>query len=283
MSHPAVTQAAVIAREPPSGADRADGDTGTDTQLVGYVVLDRGVSLVRDRAREAELVSQWRRVYDDLYSGDASHDGEQLDPTEFGEDFGGWNSSYTGKPIALEHMREWRAATVARIRELGPARVLEIGVGTGLLLSQLAPHCEEYWGTDFSAPTIDALRSRLAERQDPWVERVHLRVQAADDLGGVPHGVFDTVVLNSVVQYFPNAGYLIDVIGTALRLLRPGGALFLGDVRNLALLREFATGVQIAHADADTTAWCFAIGCAGALPPSRSCCSRPSSSQHCRR
>ncbi len=123
-----------------------------------------------------------------------------------------------------------------------------------LLLSQLAPHCEEYWGTDFSATTIDDLRSQLADRQDPWVERVHLRVQAADDLGGVPLGVFDTVVLNSVVQYFPNAGYLIDVIDTAVQLLRPGGVLFLGDVRNLALLREFATGVQIANAHADTTA-----------------------------
>ncbi|MGW4340112.1 amino acid adenylation domain-containing protein, partial [Rhodococcus koreensis] len=245
MSHPAVAQAAVIAREPAAG---------TDAQLVGYVVLDRGVALVRDRVREAELVSQWRRVYDDLYSGDASDAGEPLGQTAFGEDFGGWNSSYTGKPIALEQMREWRAAAVARIRELGPARVLEIGVGTGLLLSQLAPHCEEYWGTDFSATTIDDLRSQLADRQDPWVERVHLRVQAADDLGGVPRGVFDTVVLNSVVQYFPNAGYLIDVIDTALKLLRPGGVLFVGDVRNLALLREFATGVQIADADADTTA-----------------------------
>nr|WP_167372163.1 non-ribosomal peptide synthetase [Rhodococcus koreensis] len=245
MSHPAVAQAAVIAREPAAG---------TDAQLVGYVVLDRGVALVRDREREAELVSQWRRVYDDLYSGDASDAGEPLDQAAFGEDFGGWNSSYTGKPIALEQMREWRAAAVARIRELGPARVLEIGVGTGLLLSQLAPHCEEYWGTDFSATTIDDLRSQLADRQDPWVERVHLRVQAADDLGGVPLGVFDTVVLNSVVQYFPNAGYLIDVIDTAVQLLRPGGVLFLGDVRNLALLREFATGVQIANAHADTTA-----------------------------
>ncbi|PBC50623.1 non-ribosomal peptide synthetase, partial [Rhodococcus sp. ACS1] len=244
MSHPAVAQAAVIAREPAAG---------TDAQLVGYVVLDRGVALVRDREREAELVSQWRRVYDDLYSGDASDAGEPLDQAAFGEDFGGWNSSYTGKPIALEQMREWRAAAVARIRELGPARVLEIGVGTGLLLSQLAPHCEEYWGTDFSATTIDDLRSQLADRQDPWVERVHLRVQAADDLGGVPLGVFDTVVLNSVVQYFPNAGYLIDVIDTAVQLLRPGGVLFLGDVRNLALLREFATGVQIANAHADTT------------------------------
>ena len=30
---------------------------------------------------------------------------------------------------------------------------------------------------------------------------------------GLPVGHFDTVVLNSVVQYFPNAGYLLDVLG----------------------------------------------------------------------
>ena len=61
-------------------------------------------------------------------------------------------------------------------------------------------------------------------------------------------------MLNSVVQYFPNAGYLVDVIDAALRLLAPGGALYVGDVRNLALLREFATGVQLEGADADDTA-----------------------------
>ena len=60
-------------------------------------------------------------------------------PAVLGEDFGGWNSSYTGAPIPLEQMREWRAAAVDRIRGLGPARVLEIGVGSGLLLAHVGP------------------------------------------------------------------------------------------------------------------------------------------------
>ena len=48
-------------------------------------------------------------------------------------------------------MREWVDVTVARIAALQPERVLEIGCGTGLLLYRLAPNCERYVGTDFSA------------------------------------------------------------------------------------------------------------------------------------
>nr|MDT0524280.1 non-ribosomal peptide synthetase [Streptomyces sp. DSM 41633] len=53
-------------------------------------------------------------------------------------------------------------------------------------------------------------------------------------------------MLNSVIQYFPSAGYLLDVLAVAMRSLAPGGALFLGDVRNLSLLRAFTTGVVCA-------------------------------------
>ena len=42
-----------------------------------------------------------------------------------GQDFRGWNSSYTGAPIPLEEMRQWQAATVERIGQLSPRR----GVG----------------------------------------------------------------------------------------------------------------------------------------------------------
>ena len=44
-----------------------------------------------------------------------------------------------------------------------------------------------------------------------WRDRVRLRVQPADVADGLPQGHFDVVVLNSVVQYFPSAGYLLDV------------------------------------------------------------------------
>ena len=120
-------------------------------------------------------------------------------------------------------------------------------MGSGLLLAHLAPACVEYWGTDFSAPTIQSLQGSVAGQS--WGERVRLRVQPADVADGLPQGHFDVVVLNSVVQYFPSAGYLLDVLAAAMGLLAPGGALFLGDVRNLSLLREFTTGVLCA----DTT------------------------------
>ena len=44
-----------------------------------------------------------------------------------------------------------------------------------------------------------------------WGDRVRLRVQPADVADGLPQGHFDIVMLNSVVQYFPSAGYLADV------------------------------------------------------------------------
>ncbi len=232
-AHPRVGRTAVIAGE----------DRRGNTQLVGYVVLDQQTMLIREPEREAQLVGQWQGVYENLYSESPA---ARETPVALGEDFGGWNSSYTGAPIPLEQMLDWRAAAVDRIQALGPRRVLEIGVGSGLLLTQLAPGCEEYWGTDFSARTIQTLQAALAGQS--WADRVQLRTQPADAPGGLPEEHFDVVVLNSVIQYFPSAGYLLDVLAVAMRVLAPGGALFIGDVRNLSLSRAFTTGVVCADA-----------------------------------
>ncbi|MFD8912686.1 non-ribosomal peptide synthase/polyketide synthase [Streptomyces sp. NPDC059575] len=221
--HPAVAQAAVLAQ----------GD-----RLVGYVVPRQEPD--RDSGLEADHVGEWRDIYDALpiVPGEAA----------FGQNFVGWNSSYDASPIPVEQMREWRDATVARILALRPRRVLEVGVGTGLLLSQIAPHCETYWATDFSATAIDTLAAQVA-REARLAERVVLRTRPAHDTDGLPTGRFDTIVLNSVVQYFPSADYLTDVIDRLMRLLAPGGALFVGDVRNLRLLRPLTTAVQLHRAD----------------------------------
>ncbi|OBG90889.1 non-ribosomal peptide synthetase, partial [Mycobacterium sp. E3251] len=227
---PHVTQAAVTVH-----------DSGTGSHLVAYVTLDHNTSADHD----AENVEEWQHLYDELYGPDAGSD--------FGMDFRGWNSSYTGDPIPLEEMIEWRGATVDRIMALRPRRVLEIGVGSGLLLSQIAPQCDQYVATDFSPVAIQNLARSLEQSQFGWRDRVELLTQPAHVTDRLPRAHFDTIILNSVVQYFPNAGYLAEVIDNAMELLAPGGAMFIGDVRNHTLQPAFQTGIALARSGADAT------------------------------
>jgi non-ribosomal peptide synthase protein (TIGR01720 family) len=148
-------------------------------------------------------------------------------------------------------MREQVDQTVERIGALEPRRILEIGCGTGLLLFRLAGAAERYCATDFSGAVLARLRGHLGTRG--W-DHVELLERRADELSDLEGQDFDVVVLNSVVQYFPDDTYLRRVLSGALRCLRVGGAIFVGDVRNHALLHAFHASVELEVAAPDMPA-----------------------------
>jgi pristinamycin I synthase-3/4 len=139
-------------------------------------------------------------------------------------------------------MRLWVVQTVARLRALRPSRVLEIGCGTGLVLTRLAPSCTSYMGVDFSAAVLAQVGEYLARRED--LRHVGLRQGMAHDLSFVSDDSVDLVILNSVVQYFPDIDYLLEVLSQAVRVTGPGGHIFVGDVRSLPLLEAYNTSGQ---------------------------------------
>ncbi|MFG1796035.1 amino acid adenylation domain-containing protein [Nocardia sp. NPDC049149] len=226
-AHPGVDQAVVLARK----------DSGGSVSLVGY--FTPGDASADAAGAEQDQVANWQIVFNSTYrqgrEGDADFD------------ISGWNDSYTNAAIPEEHMREWVEATVAAVRSLAPQRVLEIGCGTGLLLSRLAPLCTVYDATDVSASAIENVRTKIVEGN---AELAHVRLDqcAADELPADLVGSYDVVLINSVVQYFPSADYLTRVLETASGLLAPNGVLFVGDVRDLTLSESFHATVEATNA-----------------------------------
>lgn len=233
LAHPAVDDVAVVTR--------SDTTDAGHRRLAGYVVpVDDALAVLDSHAAEmlSEKVEVWNQVFETNY--DASYADES-------DDFVGWNSSYTGGPLPRDDMEEWLDATISRIQALSASRILEIGCGIGLLARRLAPHVEQYWCTDFSQHAIDELGRRVA--RDPALACVRPLCREASDFSGFAPGQFDAIVLNSVIQYFPSAGYLSEVLRGAAGLLKPGGKIFVGDVRHLGLQHCFATDVEIVRTE----------------------------------
>ena len=221
--HPAVKECVVISREDHPG----------DKRLVAYVVPDSCATT--STGLDSNYLAEWQKLYDETY--------QQGVKAVHRFNITGWNSSYTGQPIPSEEMRAWVDHTVERILSLKPKRVLEIGCGTGLLLFQIAPHCQEYLGTDFSRTVIEQVESQIRDAKE--FSHVTLSHREANNFDGIETGSFDTIILNSVIQYCPNANYLVEVLRKAVSALRPGGKIFVGDVRSLPLLEAFHASVEL--------------------------------------
>jgi SAM-dependent methyltransferase len=124
-----------------------------------------------------------------------------------------------GAPYShLEYFETVVAPLLDRL-ELEPQhRVLDVGCGTGSLLSEIENRCEFSVGTDIS--------QAMAER---YKGRSKVIACAAHELP-FQNGSFDRIVMNSVVHMFPSKEYFVSVVNKCLAILTSPGILLMGDV-----------------------------------------------------
>ena len=184
-------------------------------------------------------VSAWKKFVDQM-----NYDYKNIKDPTF--NIKGWKSSYTGKNIAEKEMKEQFNDIIYQINCLNPSSdkcVLEIGCGTGIITSVVAKLSSEYVATDFSKIAIEYVNKLKGNYKE--LDHITTLIRDADNFNGIKERHFDLVVINSVIQYFPSVNYLTDVLKKCVNATKEGGRVFIGDVRNLELLKLFHLSVQL--------------------------------------
>lgn len=223
--HSSINNSVVIARTDDNAGD----------QLIAYLSPTTDYLEKAAQKNRQDNVTQWTSVFDDTYTDpDISYEVEL--------NFAGWNSSYTAQEIPIEQMQEWLFETMRVIESIQPKNLLEIGCGTGLLLFRYAEQCEAVRAVDISAAALSSVQHGINHKG--WE---HVELMQGDALSVIDFPeemLFDTVVINSVAQYFPNQQYLDQMIDALLSHTEEGGHILLGDIRNLDLLEAHSTAVE---------------------------------------
>lgn len=253
--------------------------------LVAYLRPSEQLLQRYDGSKDADSIDSWQGIFDDTYANskanphahsgagadsgtsascetngcetngsetngsEANGSSKESNNIEIETDITGWQCSYRNDLIPLAEMQEWVDETVERIRVLQPRRLLEIGVGTGMLLYRYGADCTSITVTDLSQQALEKVQKGVQRKGWDHVEFLHGDAQAISDLTAAR---FDTVVVNSVVQYFPSEKYFHDMLVKLFDYLEPGGKILLGDIRNFDLLAAFATSVALYQSTEET-------------------------------
>lgn len=192
-------------------------------------------TLADDRAR-LEAVQQARQEYADSYFQARAHE---------------WND------IRSLHVPEEQVeqALLALLGEQPVGDLLDIGTGTGRILTLLAPRATRAVGIDRSHEMLAYARAALAAAEFRHVQLRHGDMYRL----ALPARSMDLVVLHQVLHFADDP---VAVMREVARVLRPGGRLLLVD---FAPHGEESLRAQHAHrrlgfASDDVAHWCAAAG-----------------------
>jgi len=163
------------------------------------------------------------------------------------------------------------AVEAAILKAAGPGpfrRLVDLGSGTGRMLTLLGPHAEAAVGLDLSQQMLNIARNHVAEA---GLERCELR---HGDIFGtrLPGQSADLVVVHQVLHYLGDPAAAVREAG---RLVAEGGRLIIVDFapHNLEYLREQHQHRRLGFAEAEMERWLHDAGLArvraDALPPLR--------------
>lgn len=145
------------------------------------------------------------------------------------------------------------AVEAAILKAAGPGpykRLVDLGSGTGRMLTLLGPRAESALGLDLSQQMLNIARNHVAEARLEGCELRH------GDIFGtrLPDGEADLVVVHQVLHYLADPAAAVK---EAARITAPGGKLIIVDFapHKLEFLREQHQHRRLGFSDAEMKRW----------------------------
>lgn len=153
--------------------------------------------------------------------------------------------AYLDKARELPALQQIERLIADRLASEGASRIVEIGCGTGGLLSSLIQPFGRGLGVEKSLSfAVEARRRHGHQENIAFVVHDFSNAPATEEFAkaGFPPRSADTLILNRVIQHIAEPRRLLD---NAVDLLRPGALIVLSDVD--------WTRLEVAHPDQDIT------------------------------
>ena len=159
----------------------------------------------------------------------------------------------------------------AILKAAGPGpfkRLVDLGSGTGRMLTLLAPHAEAALGLDLSQQMLNLARNRVTEAGLQGCELRHGDIFATR----LPDESADLVVVHQVLHYLADPAAAVK---EAARIVASGGKLIIADFapHGLEFLREQHQHRRLGFAEPEMARWLASAGLGKvrvtALPPTR--------------
>ena len=159
----------------------------------------------------------------------------------------------------------------ALLAAAGPGRIrrlIDLGSGSGRMLTLFGPKAESAIGLDLSQQMLNIARAHVADAGLAQTELRHGDIFSTR----LPDGEADLVVVHQVLHYLSDPA---AAVAEAARLVAPGGRLVIADFapHRLEFLRELHQHRRLGFADEEMRRWLKAAGLTKAglksLPPAQ--------------
>jgi SAM-dependent methyltransferase len=118
---------------------------------------------------------------------------------------------------------------VRKLGLTGREKVLEIGCGVGLFAPYILRRSVAYVGVDFAAKALEVARGRIPALDRGRCDFLELDASQPGALAGL-YGGFDRVLMYAVLHYARNEDEGVRLLEAAVRCVRPGGFVLVGNV-----------------------------------------------------